>query len=124
VITCDIKAGKCLEFHNRFPHGISCYDCTRAWIAKLRIQVAELGQVDLQQTNHSRISVKKLEPVLYAAVGNNKLPLMCLHKIKNSYVHGCCAGPPIAGSDTGEKMYTVSAGRMDRLKIITLNRKH
>jgi len=65
VITCDIKAGKSLEFHNRFLQGICCYDCTRAWISNLRIQVAELGQVDLQQRNHSRISVKNLEPILY-----------------------------------------------------------
>jgi len=44
--TCDIKAGKSLEFHNRFPQGICCYECTRAWISSLRIQVAELREID------------------------------------------------------------------------------
>jgi hypothetical protein len=64
VITCDIEAGKCLEFHNCFLQGISCYDCTRVWIANLRIQVAELGQVDLQQTKNARELINKLKPIL------------------------------------------------------------
>jgi len=123
MITCDIKAGKGLEFHNGFLQGISCYDCTRVWISNLRIKVAELGQVDLQKTNHSRISVKKMEPILYTAVGNNQLPLMYLHKIKDSYVHCCCAGSPTAGSGPGEKAFTDPATRMDPLKTFALIRK-
>jgi hypothetical protein len=108
MITCNIEAGKCLEFHNCFPQGVSCYDCTRAWIPNLRIQVAELGQVDLKKTKHYRVLIKnwnqvctlllglpsylqyistKLKPSMYTTFGTAQLPSVYLHKIETNYVH-------------------------------------